>query len=71
MRTLLSKTETYRVNTEDEVTELIEEMKQAGDYQLIAHASKYKEKKKKGIVVDSGYEVKITKAYEPFWPVEL
>lgn len=72
MKLLLSTIETYRVNTEEEVAALIEEMKaNAIDYSLVSHASKYKEKKKKGIVVDSGYEVKIGKVYEQFWPEEL
>ena len=68
MKTLLSTVEVYRVNTEEEVASLIEEMKaNAVDYTLISHASKYKEKKKKGIVVDAGYEVKIGKVFEKFW----
>jgi hypothetical protein len=72
MKLLLSTVETYRVNTEDEVTDLIEEMKaNAINYNLVSHASKYKEKKKKGIVVDSGYEVKIGKVYEQFWSDDI
>lgn len=71
MRTLLSTTEIYRVNTEDEVSDLIEEMKaNAVDYILVTHSSKLKEKKKKGIVIDAGYEVKIGKVYEKFWGEE-
>ena len=69
MRTLLSTTEIYRVNTEDEVSDLIDEMKaNAINYTLVTHSSKLKEKKKKGIVIDAGYEVKIGKDYEAFWP---
>lgn len=71
MRTLLSTTEVYRVNTEDEVSDLIEEMKaNAVNYTLVSHSSKYKEKKKKGIVINAGYEVKIGKEYEKFWGEE-
>lgn len=71
MAVLLSTVETYRVNTEDEVAALIEEMKaNAVNYNLVTHASKYKEKKKKGIVIDAGYEVKIGKVYEKFWGEE-
>ena len=71
MKILLSTVETYRVNTEEEVAALIEEMKaNAINYNLVSHASKYKEKKKKGIVVDSGYEVKIGKVFEKFWGEE-
>jgi hypothetical protein len=71
MKILLSTVETYRVNTEEEVTALIEEMKAGAiNYNLVTHSSKYKEKKKKGIVVDAGYEVKIGKVYEKFWGEE-
>ena len=71
MKTLLSTVEVYRVNTEEEVADLIEEMKaNAVDYTLISHSSKYKEKKKKGIVIDAGYEVKIGKVFEKFWGEE-
>lgn len=72
MRTLLSTVETYRVNTENEAKELIEEMKEeADDYSVTNYSSTYKEKKKKGEVIDAGYAVKITKNFNPFWPEDL
>lgn len=73
MRKLLTTIETFRVNTEDEAKELIEEIKtEAGfDYSVASYSSTYKEKKKKGEVIDSGYEVKIKKNFDKFWPEDL
>lgn len=74
MRTLLKTVETFRVDSEAEAKELIEEMKENAseeDYSVTNYSSTYKEKKKKGEVVDSGYEVKITKAFNNFWPEDL
>lgn len=72
MRTLLSTVETYRVNTENEAKELIEQMKdEADDYSVAKYSSTYKEKKKKGEVIDSGYQVSITKNFNSFWPEDL
>ena len=74
MRTLLKTVETFRVDSEAEAKELIEEMKENAseeDYTVTNYSSTYKEKKKKGEVIDSGYEVKITKAFAPFWPEDL
>ena len=72
MRTLLKTVETFRVDSESEAKELIEEMKEnADEYSVTNYSSTYKEKKKRGEVIDSGYEVKITKAFAPFWPEDL
>lgn len=68
MRTLLSTVETYRVDTEGEAKALIEEVKaEADDYSVTNYSSTYKEKKKKGEVITTGYAVKVTKTYSPFW----
>ena len=68
MKTLLSTVETFRVDTEEEAKELIEEAKEnATDYMVTNYTSTYKEKKSKGEVIASGYQVKITKEYKPFW----
>lgn len=68
MAVLLKTTEVYRVNTEEEVAALIEDVKaHATNYSLVSHSSKYKEKKKKGVVTHVGYEVKIGKEFETFW----
>lgn len=74
MRTLLKTVETFRVDSEAEAKELIEEMKENAveeDYSVVNYASTYKTKKKKGEIIDSGYEVKITKSFAPFWPEDL
>lgn len=72
MRTLLKTVETFRVDSESEAKELIEEIKEnADEYSVTNYSSTYKEKKKKSEIVDSGYEVKITKAFNNFWPEDL
>lgn len=70
MRTLLSTTEIFRVDTENEAKELIEEAKNTAiqeGYRINNYASTLKEKKKKGEVIAEGYQVKIMKEYKPFW----
>lgn len=71
MRNLLSNTEVYRVDTEEEAKALIEEIKEnADDYIVDSYSSVRKEKKKKGEVIAEGYQVKITKKYSDFWVME-
>lgn len=71
MRMLLSNTEIYRVDTEEEAKSLIEEMKEnAVGYVVDSYSSNRKEKKKKGEVIAEGYQVKITKKYSDFWVME-
>ena len=71
MRMLLSNTEIYRVDTEEEAKALIEEMKEnAVDYVVDSYASNRKKKKKKGEIIAEGYQVKITKKYSDFWVME-
>lgn len=45
MKTLLKREETYRVETEIGVEQLIEEMKSGQGFELISYTSTYKEKK--------------------------
>lgn len=45
MKTLLKREETYRVETEIGVNELIEKMKTDSGFELISYTSTYKEKK--------------------------
>ena len=73
MRKLLTTIETFRVNTENEAQELIDEVKEdaGAEYTVASYTSTYKEKKKKGEVIDSGYEVKIKKNFDKFWPEDL
>jgi len=61
---LISKTEAYRADTENEATNLIEGAKKSRDYTLVKYSRDYKEKKQKGDVVDSWYKVSLTKVYD-------
>ena len=70
MKYLINVQETYRVDTESAVDELIAEAKTEAlnnDYTVTKCASTLKEKKRKGQVVDSGYLVSIQKVYHSFW----
>lgn len=70
MRVLLSNTEVYRIDSEEEVKEAIEEAKKNANvdgYILKGYSSKIKEKKSKGEVIDAGYEVTLKKEYNTFW----
>jgi len=70
MKVILSNTEIYRIDSEEEVKEAIEEAKTNANlkgYILKGYSSKIKEKKSKGEVIDSGYEVTLKKEYNTFW----
>ena len=74
MKKLLNIEEVYRIDSENEVKEFIEEQKKKsieGGYILTSYSSKLQEKKdrKTKDVVDSGYLVKISKTYDEFWEV--
>ena len=58
---LIRKIETYRVGSESEDKQFIEEQKQSDEYVLTRYSSEYKERKSKGEVVDSWYRVTLTK----------
>ena len=63
MKYLISVTETYRVDTEDQVKEMIEEAKADNRFLLLKYTSQYKERKAKGEVVDAWYKVTFTKGF--------
>lgn len=63
MKYLLETTESYRVSTEEEVTQLIEKAKKDNHYILKKHTSQIKERKQKGEVVDMWYKVTLTKYF--------
>lgn len=67
MTRMLSVTEIYRADTEEEVKELIQEFKKEDGYILKSYSSSVKEKKKKGEIEDSGFCVKATKEFGTFW----
>lgn len=64
---LLSQTEKYRAESEQEardyITKVSEEQYQQG-YKLIDSGSKYRNKKVKGDIADEWYEVTIKKSFE-------
>lgn len=62
--------EVYRIDTEEEVKQFNEELKEeavAEGYILKSFAYTLKEKKLKGETVDSGYQVKVVKEFAGFW----
>lgn len=72
MKMILDITEQYRVDTEEEVKDFIEEIKENGvqeGYIVKNYSSSFKEKKSKGETVDQGYLLKITKSFNTFWEV--
>lgn len=60
---LVSTTETYRVDTEAEATQAIEEAKKDGSYVLGKYTSEHKERKSKGEVIDEYWKLTLTKLF--------
>ena len=60
---LVSITETYRVDTENEATRAIEEAKQNSSYILGKYTSEHKERKSKGEVIDEYWKLTLTKLF--------
>ena len=60
---LVSTTETYRVDTETEATQAIEEAKKDGSYVLGKYTSEHKERKSKGEVIDEYWKLTLTKLF--------
>jgi len=75
MKYLINVQETYRVNSETAVEDLIAEAKAAPNFELAKYTREYKEKKSKGEVVDAWYKVVLTKKFtdekEPEVSVEV
>ena len=63
MRYLLKNVLTYRVASEAEAKELIEEAKKDRNFNLSKYSSEYKCSKAKGEVVDEWYRVILTKDF--------
>lgn len=68
--TLKTVTE-YRVNSEQEAKELIENAKKGEmeGYKVIKSSQTYKVKKSKGEIIDECYAVSITKEYRKVWDI--
>ncbi len=60
---LVATTETYRVDSEDEAKQLIEEAKNESLSNLTKYSCVYKEQKLKGEVVQSWYRVTLNKSF--------
>jgi hypothetical protein len=70
MKYINQVTEVYRIDTEEEVRTFNEELKAEAiseGYVLKSYSYTLKEKKLKGEVVDSAYQVKVVKEYANFW----
>jgi hypothetical protein len=61
---LINTTEVYRVDTEEEATELIEEAKKDSQYTLSKYSSVQKERKSGGEVIDSWFRITLTKVFD-------
>lgn len=61
MKYLVQTVETYRVETEVQATQLIEEAKTDKNFVLTKYNCEHKERKQKGEIVDSWYKVTLTK----------
>ena len=75
MKYLITTTEVYRVDTEEQVKQIIEEAKTDNHFIVTKYTSQYKERKQKGEVVDAWYKVTIVKVFtdekEPQAQVEV
>ena len=63
MKYLISTTEIYRADSEAEAVQLIEDAKRDNHFILSKYSSQFKERKQKGEVVDSWYQVSLKKVF--------
>ena len=73
-KSLISTTEKYRIDTEDEVNDFITEEKEKANeegYTIKAYSSTVRQKKKKGEIIDEACLVRITKEFDAFFPEEV
>ena len=75
MKYLITTTEVYRVDTEEQVKQIIGEAKTDNHFIVTKYTSQYKERKQKGEVVDSWWKLSITKQFtdekEPEFQTEI
>ena len=62
-RHLISTTEVYRVDSEAECAEIIDAAKRNPQFELKKYTSVKKERKQKGEVIDSWYQVSLKKVF--------
>ena len=60
---LVSTTEVFRVDTDEEAKGLIEEAKRSSMFELGKYSSEFKAKKQKGEIVDEWYKVTLVKHF--------
>lgn len=60
---LIKTTEIYRVDSENEVEEMLAEAKNDSQYELVKYSSQHKDIKSKGEIIDSFELVSLTKAF--------
>lgn len=63
MKYLLTTTEVYRVESENEAKKMIEETKEDNHFILKKYTSEYKERKQKGEVIDTYWKVSLVKTF--------
>lgn len=61
---LISVTEVYRVDSEEEAARIINEAKEDSKYSLSKYSSVYKERKQKGEVIDAWHKLSLTKIFD-------
>lgn len=63
MKYLLTTTEVYRVESENEAKKMIEEAKEDNHFILKKYTSEYKERKQKGEIIDTYWKVSLVKTF--------
>lgn len=63
MAYLIKTTEVYRVETEEQAKNFIEEQKQNNTYEITKYATERKDRKVKGEIVESYYQTTLTKVF--------
>ena len=63
MKYLVSTTEVYRVDTENEATQMIALAKEESSFELAKYSCIKKEKKSKGEVIDEWYQLSLVKKF--------
>lgn len=63
MKYLVKTTETYRVDSDAEVLEMVKEAKESLQWTLEGHTSKKKQVKQKGEIVDEYFMLTLTKSF--------
>lgn len=72
---LINVTETYRMSSDEEAKQFLEQLKKDHHFDVLKYSSTKKERKQKGEIVDEWVRFTVTKAFndekEPDCPVEI